>query len=117
MKMSREELEKLTTTKLRELAMQDYPEITGASAMKKDELVRDILKARGEPYEVKKKDVAKISDVKKQIKATKLEKQKAVEEKDRKKATVARKKIKQLKRKTRELAGLKKTKEAAPDAG
>ncbi len=114
--MSREELEKLTATKLREVAM-EYPDITGASAMKKDELVREILKARGEPYEVKKKDTAKISDVKKLIQAAKLKKQKAVEEKDRKHATAARKTIKRLKRKTRELAGQKKAKETAANAG
>ena len=35
--MSREELEKLTATKLREIA-KEYDDITGASAMKKEDL-------------------------------------------------------------------------------
>ncbi|MCX8043016.1 MAG: Rho termination factor N-terminal domain-containing protein [Desulfobacterota bacterium] len=100
--MSREELEKLTATKLRELAA-EYPEIQGAHAMKKEELIIAILKARGEPISSKKKD-AHISDVKKEIRKLKTEKEKALQEGDKKKITQLRKKIKQLKRITRQLA-------------
>ena len=45
--MEEKDLEKLTATKLREIAKQ-YDEITGASAMKKEELIIAIRTARGE---------------------------------------------------------------------
>ena len=93
--MSREELEKLTVTKLRDLAKEEYPEIQGVSGMKKDNIIVEILKARGEPVkEKKKKDVAKISDIKKQVRSLKHEKEKILAEKDSKKATQLRKQIK-----------------------
>lgn len=107
--MSREELAKLTVTKLRELAG-EYPEITGASGMKKEELLVAILKARGEPVKKEKKGKQKISTVKKEIRALKAEKEKSLAEKDAKKVTSLRKKIKNLKRTTRQLAGEKKKK-------
>jgi len=100
--MSREELEKLTATKLREIAA-EYPDIQGAHAMKKEELIIAILKARGEPTKRQKKD-AHIGDVKKEIRTLKAEKEKALEAGDKKKITQLRKKIKQLKRQTRLLA-------------
>ncbi len=104
---SRPELEKLTATKLREVA-QEYSEIQGASAMKKEELIVAILKARGEPVKEVVKDTAKISDVKKNIRSLKAEKEKAIEDKDAKKAASLRKQVKKLKRQTRQLAGNKK---------
>lgn len=103
--MSREELEKLTATKLRELAA-DYPEIQGAHAMKKEELIVAILKARGEPIKTQKKD-AHISDVKREIRRLKAEKQNALHAGDKKKLEQLRKKIKLLKRQTRRLASQK----------
>ena len=105
--MSREELEKLTATKLREVA-KEHSEIQGATAMKKEDLVVAILKARGEPIKVVKKDTTKISDVKKVIRKVKEAKEKAIAEKDAKKAAELRKQLKKLKRQTRELAGDKK---------
>ncbi len=39
----RAELEKLTAPKLRELAMEKYPNLTGVSGMKKEELVEGII--------------------------------------------------------------------------
>jgi len=51
---SRPELEKLTVVKLRELA-HEYPQIVGAVGMKKEELIRAILEARGEPVEKEKR--------------------------------------------------------------
>jgi len=41
--MKREELEKLTATKLRELCMEKYPEIQGVSGMKKEEIIAAII--------------------------------------------------------------------------
>ena len=105
--MSREELEKLTATKLREIA-KEYSDIQGASAMKKEDLVVAILKARGEPVKVVKKDTAKISDVKKEIRKVKEAKEKALADKDTKKAVQLRKQLKKLKRQTRLLADEKK---------
>ncbi len=88
---SRPELEKLTVVKLRELA-HEYPQIVGAVGMKKEELIRAILEARGEPVEKeKKKDVVHISQHKKEIRTLKEEKEKALTEKDNKKAAVLRK--------------------------
>lgn len=103
--MSREELEKLTATKLRELAA-EYPEIQGAHAMKKEELIVAILKARGEPIKTQKKD-AHIGDVKKEIRKLKAEKETALQAGDKKRLEQLRKKIKLLKRQTRRLASQK----------
>ncbi len=104
--MSREELEKLTATKLREIA-QEYQEITGASAMKKEDLVVAILKARGEPIKEVKKDAIHISEIKKELRGLKKEKQTALGAKDAKKVVQLRKKIKKIKRQTRQLARAK----------
>jgi len=43
MATSRAELEKLTTPKLRELALAQFPNLTGVSGMKKEELVDAII--------------------------------------------------------------------------
>ena len=97
---SRPELEKLTAIKLRELIAADYPEIQGAHAMKKEELVIAVLKARGEPTHETKKHVP-ITDIKKTIRQLKGEQAQAQAAKDAKKNTELRKKIAKLKRKTR----------------
>lgn len=106
---SRPELEKLTVVKLREVA-HEYPEIVGATGMKKEDLIKAILEARGEPVEEeKKKDVVLISHIKKEIKQLKAEQTKAVTDKDSKKASTLRKKISKLKKQTRLLAKDNKT--------
>jgi hypothetical protein len=97
---SRPELEKLTAIKLRELIAAEYPEIQGAHALKKEELVVTILKARGEPTHEVKKHVP-ITDLKKAIRQLKAEQAQAQESRDAKKNTELRKKIAKLKRKTR----------------
>ncbi|MCX5894605.1 MAG: Rho termination factor N-terminal domain-containing protein [Proteobacteria bacterium] len=91
--MSREELEKLTATKLREIA-HEYSDIQGAHAMKKEELIVAILKARGEPIKVAKKKPTQIHEIKKHIRELKAEKQKLLEAKDLKKLGQIRKQIK-----------------------
>jgi tRNA pseudouridine-54 N-methylase len=103
---SREELEKLTAVKLREIA-KEYEQITGASGMKKDALVNAILEARGEPIKEVHKDEQSISRIKKQIRQTVKQRDKALEEKDRTKLAAVRKTLKKLKRQTRQLAGKK----------
>ncbi len=104
---SREELEKLTATKLREIA-REYEQITGASAMKKDELVVAILQARGEPVDEANKDVQTISRIKSRIRQTLKQRDGAIQDKDRTKLAAVRKTLKKLKRQTRVLAGKKK---------
>ena len=110
--MEEKELEKLTATKLREIAKQ-YEGITGAHAMKKEELIAAIREARGEPKkekEAKKKVVKKkgktqtVSGIKKQIRGLKDEKKAAQERRDKKLTESLRKKIKQYRRLTRKLA-------------
>ena len=105
--MSREELQKLTVTKLKEVA-KEYPEITGATGMKKADIIVAILKARGESVKTAKKDAVHISEIKKNIRTLKQEREEAFAEKDSKKLSQIRTQIKKLKRQTRQLAGEKK---------
>jgi len=103
--MEEKDLEKLTTTKLREIA-QKIEGITGVHAMKKEDLIREIHKARGETIKsVKKKDTTHdMKAIKKKIKTLKTEKEIAREKKDKKAVSRLRKKIKKHRRLTRKLA-------------
>jgi 3'-phosphoadenosine 5'-phosphosulfate sulfotransferase (PAPS reductase)/FAD synthetase len=96
----------LTATKLREIA-HEYPDIQGTHAMKKEELIVAILKARGEPVKATKKKARQIPEIKMHIKELKAEKEKLRETKNRKKIDQLRRQIKNLKRQTRVLAGAK----------
>lgn len=102
--MEEKDLEKLTATKLREIAKQ-YEGITGVHAMKKEELIQAIREARGEPQKpVKKEKVhSSIGTLKKRIKNLKKEKNAAIK-KDKKTITALRRKIKRYRRLTRKLA-------------
>ena len=93
-------LEKMTVTALREMA-KEIPEITGVHGMKKEELIAAIKKSKGivdEP--VKKADVS-LGEIKKKIKATKAQRQAAIEAKDKKMATIYKRRISKLKKKSR----------------
>jgi FlaA1/EpsC-like NDP-sugar epimerase len=103
---SRDELEKLTAIKLREIA-KEYEQITGASGMKKEALVNAILEARGEPLVEVNKDEKSIARIKQQIRQTLKQRDSALAEKDRTKVSAVRKTLKRLKRQTRMLAGKK----------
>jgi hypothetical protein len=96
-------LEKMTVKDLREAA-KDIPGITGVHAMKKDELIVEIKKAKGIVDEPVKKADASISELKQKIKGLKVERQAALEAKDRKKATIFKRRISRLKKKTRRVA-------------
>jgi len=102
--MKKEELESLTVTNLREEAKK-YPEISGVHTMGKEELLEAIRKASGEPEKAKGKIINTIADVKsdlkEKLKALKAEKEKAFETKNREALKGIRKKMKQLKRKTK----------------
>jgi hypothetical protein len=109
--MEEKELEKMTATELRDLALKEHPDITGVHAMKKEDLMAAIYKARGEAVkETKKKKVAaKVhidkKELKKQIRLLKTEKDKLLHGKDKKALAKVRKKIKKLKRLTKRAAG------------
>jgi len=93
-------LEKMTVTDLREMA-KEIPEITGVHGMKKEELIAAIKKSKGIADEpVKKADVS-LGEIKKKIKAIKAQRQAAIEAKDKKMATIYKRRISKLKKKSR----------------
>jgi len=108
--MEEVDLEKMTATELREYALKNYPDITGVHAMKKEDLIKAIHKARGEAVtEKKKKKVApKVkadkTALKKQIRLLKVERGKLLQANDKKALAKIRKKIKRLKRLTKRAA-------------
>ena len=101
------DLEKMTAIELRDYALKNHPDITGVHAMKKEELLVAIKKARGEEVkETKKKKVkgkVKVEKkaLKEKIRALKAEKEKALQAKDRKALARLRKRIKKYKRMTK----------------
>ena len=96
-------LGKMTVKELREMA-KEIPGISGVHGMKKEELIVAIQDAKGiKPPPVKKAD-ATIAVLKKKIKALKVERQAALQAKDRKMATIYKRRISRLKKKTRRAA-------------
>jgi hypothetical protein len=96
-------LEKMTVKDLRDMA-KDMPGIVGVHGMKKEELVVAIKEVKGiKDKPVKKKD-ATIAEIKKQIKAIKAQRQSALEAQDRKMATIYKRRISRLKKKSRKAA-------------
>ncbi len=104
--MAEDELEKMTATDLRDYALKNHPELTGVHAMKKEELIAAIHKARGEDVKKKAEGKAEINkpELKKKIHELKAEKAKLIEEKNKKALSRLRKKIKRLKRLTKKAA-------------
>ncbi|MGB5746404.1 MAG: Rho termination factor N-terminal domain-containing protein [Desulfobacterales bacterium] len=122
-------LEKMTVKALREMA-KEIPEITGVHGMKKEELLVAINEVRGVEAEtveaetveaetskaetVKadksiqgkpvKKTGSTTGEIKKQIKALKAQRQAALGAKDKKMATVFKRRISRLKKKSRKAA-------------
>ena len=96
-------LEKMTVKELREMA-KDIPGITGVHGMKKDELIVEIKKAKGIKDEPIKKPDASIAELKQKIKTLKEQRREALEAKDKRKATIFRRQISRLKKKTRRAA-------------
>jgi hypothetical protein len=96
-------LEKMTVKELREMA-KDIPQIVGVHGMKKEELIVEIKKAKGITDEPLKKADASIAQLKQKIKAFKIERRAALEAKDKKRATIFRRRISRLKKKTRRAA-------------
>jgi len=109
--MEETDLEKMTATELREYALQNHPDITGVHAMKKEDLVLAIRKARGEEVKEtpkKKKAAVKVQidkkTVKQQIRLLRAEKDRLLQSKDKKALARLRKKIKRYKRLTQRAA-------------
>ena len=104
------ELEKLTTPKLRELAIAKFPNITGVSGMKKEELVEAIvaeevrqgLRPKDESKQQATSDMG-AGQLKTAIRALKGTRKAALEAKDRVGLQAARLQVKRMKRRLRKL--------------
>ena len=92
--------EKMTVKDLREMA-KDLPGIVGVSGMKKEELLVAIKEAKGIKDEPVKKADASVAEIKKKIKDFKVRRQAALEAKDSKMATIYKRRISRLKKKSR----------------
>jgi cell division protein FtsX len=102
-KMTLQELKKMTVVKLREEAMK-YPDVKGASAMKKDELIALLCEKLGIEVETKKAAVpATKVTVKEALKKLKAAKQEAHEKQDYSGVSLCRRKIRTQKRHLRRL--------------
>jgi len=93
-------LEKMTIKDLRDIA-KDIPEIVGVHGMKKEELIAAIKEAKGIVDAPVKKADASVRELKQQIKGLKAQRQTAIAANDRKMATIYRRRISRLKKKTR----------------
>lgn len=104
-------LDKMTAKELREIAIQ-IPGVTGVHAMKKDQLLEVLKKARGikeeAPGRKRKRKAAKkeisIRELKQKILILKREKAAAGEARDRGKVNILRRRINRLKKQTRKVA-------------
>jgi len=96
-------LDKMTVIDLRELA-KEIPEISGVHGMNKQELITAIKDAKGIKDEVVKKADATKREIKIKIRALKGERKTALESDDSKMATIYKRRISRLKKKTRSAA-------------
>jgi excinuclease UvrABC ATPase subunit len=109
MATERAELERLTAPKLRELALEKYPAITGVSGMKKEELVEAILAEEVRmglrPKEEGRQATAVmgVGQLKAAIRALKKSRDSASQGKDKTGLVTARLRIKRMKRRLRKL--------------
>ncbi|MFQ5692766.1 MAG: hypothetical protein ACE5IM_06960 [Nitrospinota bacterium] len=112
--MEKRDLEKMTVTKLREEALKYPDQIESVHGMKKEELVSALMKvlAIPEPEEERKpaptkparKAARSKAEIKRDIRALKEERRKALEAGDGKAARLFRRRIHNLKRRTRKMA-------------
>ncbi|HYL80879.1 MAG TPA: hypothetical protein VEU07_08700 [Candidatus Acidoferrum sp.] len=105
----RADLEKLTAPKLRELALEKYPTVTGVSGMKKEELVEAIIAEEVRlglrPKEERQQATASMDlvQLKTAIRALKQERDAALQGKDSAGLGRSRLRIKRMKRQMRKL--------------
>ncbi|MBW1898891.1 MAG: Rho termination factor N-terminal domain-containing protein [Deltaproteobacteria bacterium] len=102
-KNKKKPLEKLTAKELREIAF-EIPEITGAHGMNKSELLNEIKKARGIEEKKEQKKSSSVRELKVKINELKIKRDEAIQAKDSKKASMFRRRISKLKKKTRRAA-------------
>jgi hypothetical protein len=97
-------LDRMTAKELRDLAL-EIPEITGVHGMNKAELLAGIKEARGIVDEKKgKKSDVSVREIKKKIQHLKTLKAKALEDQDKSRVNLLRRRISRLKKKTRRAA-------------
>ena len=106
-------LEKMTAKELREMAL-GLPGIHGVHAMKKEELIEAIRKAKGitepEPKKgkqiiaKKEKVVLTVAELKQKVKELRMKKEELLQQKNWRVAEILRKRISRLKKKTRRAA-------------
>ncbi len=96
-------LDKMTVKELREIAL-EIPQITGVHGMNKQDLLVAIKEAKGITEETKKQASSSIRQLKAKINELKAKRQQALESNDRKMATIYRRRISRLKKKTRRAA-------------
>jgi hypothetical protein len=98
-------LEKLTVKELKEIAL-GMEEIEGVSAMKKNELLAAIKKAKGIPLkEVKQKSDETVAALKSKMKELREKREDLREKKDNVGVLRLKRRISRLKKRTRKLAG------------
>jgi hypothetical protein len=96
-------LDKMTVKELKEVA-KDIPEIVGVHGMNKPDLLTAIKKSRGIEEAPKKKTDVSLLNLKKQIKSLKIKRGEAIASKDKKMATIFKRQISRLKKRTRRAA-------------
>lgn len=97
-------LDKMTAKELREVAA-EIPQITGVHGMNKEELLTGIKEARGIVVgKSNKKKSGELRELKKKIRALKVKRQTALEASDKKMATIYRRRISRLKKRTHRAA-------------
>ena len=96
-------LDKMTIKELKDIALQ-IPNIAGVHGMNKSELIAVIKDDRGIVDDAKKEKAIDTRAIKKKIAELKVEKAKLLEEGDKKKLDILRKKMSRLKKKTRQAA-------------
>ncbi len=102
-KIKEKPLDKMTVKELKEIA-KEIPEITGAHGMNKAELLSNIKKARGMEDNTVKKADSLVREIKKKIKGLKEKRETVLKTNDKKTASIYRRRISRLKKKTRKAA-------------
>ena len=93
-------LDKMTVKELREVA-KEIPEITGVHGMNKGELLSAIKEAKGIVETKVRKTNASVKEIKSRISELKVKRAAALDDKDKKKAAIYRRRISRLKKKSR----------------
>lgn len=96
-------LDKMTVKELRDVA-KEIPDIVGVHGMNKGDLLAAIKESRGIADTPKKKASGSVREIKTKIRALKLKRQAALAEKDSKRATIYKRQISRLKKKSRQAA-------------